>query len=257
MRFIDTHTHLYDEAFASDADAAIARARAAGVEKLLQPDVDSRERDSMFALVDRHPGVLYPMVGLYPGSVEKDWRDEMDRMEKYLSRPGLVAIGEIGLDYHYGAEFAAEQKEAFRIQLEMAARMDLPVNIHLREATEDFFSIMDDCRHLGLRGNLHAFSGSYETFCRVSRYGEWYVGIGGVVTFKKASLAESVRRIPLERIVLETDCPYLTPVPYRGQRNESAYVPVIAAKIAELQGIDIERVAEVTTSNAETLFNLK
>lgn len=255
MTFIDTHTHNYDEAFAGEEDAVIRRAREAGVEILIQPDVDSRERDSMFALTDKYPGVLYPMLGLYPGSVEKNWRDEFDVLLKYRDRK-VVAIGEIGLDYHYGAEFAAEQKEAFRLQLELAAEMGLPVNIHLREATEDFFHIMDECAHLHTRGSLHAFSGSFETFSRMRKYGEWYVGIGGVVTFKKASLAETVRRIPLENIILETDCPYLTPVPYRGTRNESMYIPVIAAKIAELKGITVDEVAAATTANAKKLFDL-
>lgn len=256
MTFIDTHTHFYDEAFSEDAAQAIARGQAAGVTKFLQPDVDSRERDQMFSLVDQYPGVLYPMVGLYPGSVEKNWQEEIQAMEKWLSRHDLVAVGEIGLDYHYGAEFAEEKKEAFRVQLEMAARLNLPVNIHLREATEDFFQILEDTKHLGLRGNLHAFSGSYETFCRAQRLGDWYAGIGGVVTFKKASLAETVKKIPLERIVLETDSPYLTPTPYRGQRNESSYIPIIAAKIAELKQISVEEVAEVTTDAAVKLFSL-
>ena len=246
MQFIDTHTHIYDEAFAGEEDAV-------GV--MLQPDVDSRERDAMFALVDRHPGELYAMLGLYPGSVDKGWRDEIDAMLRYRDRK-VVALGEIGLDYHYGAEFAAEQREAFRVQMELASEMGLPVNIHLREATEDFFRIMDDCRGLHLRGSLHAFSGSYETFQRVQKYGEWYVGIGGVVTFRKASLAEAVKRIPLERIILETDSPYLTPTPYRGTRNESKYIPLIAAKVAELKGTGIEEVAEATTASARRLFNI-
>ena len=255
MQFIDTHTHIYDEAFAGEEDAVILRAREAGVGIMLQPDVDSRERDAMFALVDRHPGVLYAMLGLYPGSVGKDWRDEIDAMLRYRDRK-VVALGEIGLDYHYGAEFAAEQREAFRVQMELAAEMDLPVNIHLREATDDFFRIMDDCRGLHLRGSLHAFSGSCETFRRVRKYGDWYVGIGGVVTFRKASLAEAVRDIPLDRIILETDSPYLTPTPFRGTRNESRYIPLIAEKIAGLKGIGVEEVAEVTTASARRLFNI-
>ena len=255
MQFIDTHTHIYDEAFTGEEDEIILQAKEAGVTVMLQPDVDSRERDAMFTLVDRHPGELYAMLGLYPGSVDKGWRDEIDAMLRYRDRK-VVALGEIGLDYHYGAEFAAEQREAFRVQLELAAQMDLPVNIHLREATEDFFRILDDCRGLRLRGSLHAFSGSFESFQRVQKYGEWYVGIGGVVTFKKASLAETVRRIPLERIILETDSPYLTPTPYRGRRNESAYIPLIAEKIAGLKGIDVSEVAEVTTASARRLFNI-
>lgn len=255
MEFIDTHTHTYDEAFAGCEDEIVARALAAGVSMQLQADVDSRERGRMFALVERHPGVLRPMLGLYPGSVRKDWKAEIDELERWRGR-GIVAVGEIGLDYHYGADFKAEQQEAFRVQLELAAAWDLPVNIHLREATEDFFRIIEDCRHLHLRGNLHAFGGSVETFERLRRYGDWYVGIGGVVTFKKASLAETVKHIPLERILLETDAPYLTPVPHRGERNESAYIPFIADFIARQKGVSPEEVAAVTTANAKTLFAL-
>ena len=256
MEFIDTHTHTYDEAFAGCEEEIVARALAAGVTVQLQADVDSRERERMFALVERHPGVLRPMLGLYPGSVDKDWRREVDALEAWRGR-GIVAVGEIGLDYHYGADFKEEQKEAFRVQLELAAAWDLPVNIHLREATEDFFAIISDCRHLGLRGNLHAFSGSAEMFERLLRLGgDWHVGIGGVVTFKKASLAETVKRIPLDRILLETDAPYLTPVPHRGERNESAYIPLIAAFLARQKGVSVEEVAAVTTDNARRLFAL-
>jgi len=255
MEYIDTHTHAYDEAFSGCEDEVVARGVAAGVTIQLQADVDSRERDRMFALVERHPDVLRPMIGLYPGSVDKDWRREIDALEAWRDR-GIVAVGEIGLDYHYGAEFKAEQQEAFRVQLELAAAWDLPVNIHLREATEDFFAIIEDCRHLHLRGNLHAFSGSAETFERLRRLGDWYVGIGGVLTFKKASLAETVKRIPLERILLETDAPYLTPVPHRGERNESAYIPLIADFLARQKGVSPEEVAETTTANAKRLFNL-
>ena len=255
MEFVDTHTHNYDEMYAGCEDEVIARAVSAGVTKLLQADVDSKERDRMFSLVERHPGVLHPMLGLYPGSVDAGWRDELEAMLPYRSR-GIVAVGEIGLDYHYGAGTKDLQKEAFRTQLELAAEWNLPVNIHLREATEDFFEIIRDCAHLHLRGNLHAFSGSAETFERLSRYGDWYVGIGGVLTFRKASIAEDIRRIPLERILLETDAPYLTPVPHRGERNESAYIPLIAAFLAERKGITVEEVARVTTYNARQLFSI-
>ena len=254
--YVDTHTHAYDEAFAGCEDEVVARGVAAGVTVQLQADVDSRERERMFALVERHPGVLRPMLGLDPGSVDRDWRSEIDALQAWRSR-GPVAVGEIGLDYHYGTEFREEQKEAFRVQLELAAAWDLPVNIHLRDATEDFFAILQDCRHLHLRGNLHAFSGSAETFDRLQRLGgDWYVGIGGVLTFKKASLAETVKRIPLERILLETDAPYLTPTPHRGERNESAYIPLIAAFLARQKGVSVEEVAAVTTDNARRLFAL-
>jgi TatD DNase family protein len=207
----------------------------------------------MYELCDAYPGVLYPMLGLYPGNVDEHWRDELDAMLPYRSR-GPVAIGEIGLDYHYGADTAALQKEAFKAQLELARDWDLPVNIHLRDATEDFFSVMEECRGMHLRGNLHAFSGSAEVFERVQKYGEWYVGIGGVLTFKKARIATDILRIPLERILLETDAPYLAPTPLRGTRNESANIPRIAAFLAAVKGIDLQTVASVTTANARKLF---
>ena len=253
MFLIDTHCHISDEAFAGDEEGYISRAKEAGVEIMLQPDVDSRERKAMFDLTDRHPGVLYPMLGLYPGSVDKGWREEIDRMLEYSDR-SVVALGEIGLDYYYGKEYAQEQKEALDWQLDYAAQRGLPVNIHLRDAMGDFLDILR--RHKGLRGNMHAYSGSYESFLELQRLGDWYIGVGGVVTFKKASLSEVVRRAPLERIVLETDAPYLTPVPFRGKRNESAHIPLIAAKVAELKEVPIEEVASVTTTNARNLFGI-
>ena len=253
MFLIDTHCHISDEAFAGDEEGYISRAKEAGVEIMLQPDVDSRERKAMCDLTDRHPGVLYPMLGLYPGSVDKGWREEIDRMLEYSDR-SVVALGEIGLDYYYGKEYAQEQKEALDWQLDYAAQRGLPVNIHLRDAMGDFLDILR--RHKGLRGNMHAYSGSYESFLELQRLGDWYIGVGGVVTFKKASLAEVVRRAPLERIVLETDAPYLTPVPFRGKRNESAHIPLIAAKVAELKEVPIEEVASVTTTNARNLFGI-
>ena len=254
MTFIDTHCHISDGAFAGEEDAYIQRAHEAGVEIMLQPDVDSRERDAMFALTDRHPGVLFPMLGLYPGSVDGNWKEEIGRMLEYSDRK-VVAIGEIGLDYYYGKEFEKEQREALHWQLDYAKERDLPVNIHLRDAMGDFLDILKG--HKGLRGNMHAYSGSYESFLEIQKLGDWRVGVGGVVTFKKASLAEVVRKVPLERIVLETDAPYLTPVPYRGRRNESSYIPYIAAKVAELKEVSVEEVAEVTTANARELFGIR
>ena len=254
MTFIDTHCHISDGAFAGEEDAYIQRAHEAGVEIMLQPDVDSREREAMFALTDRHPRVLFPMLGLYPGSVDGNWKEEIDRMLEYSDRK-VVAIGEIGLDYYYGKEFEKEQREALHWQLDYAKERDLPVNIHLRDAMGDFLAILKS--HKGLRGNMHAYSGSYESFLEIQKLGDWRIGVGGVVTFKKASLAEVVRKVPLERIVLETDAPYLTPVPYRGRRNESSYIPYIAAKVAELKEVSVEEVAEVTTANARELFGIR
>ena len=260
MIFIDTHCHIDDEAFRGEESAYIERAKAAGVELMLQADIDSSERDAMFALVRSHPDALRPMIGLYPGSVGKEWRKEIDSMIGFLGKwesgdgPRVVAVGEIGLDYHEGTEFVKEQKDALDLQLDFAEERNLPVNIHLRDATGDFLDILR--RHKGLRGNMHAYSGSIETFRELQRLGDWRIGVGGVVTFKKAGIADVVKAVPLERIVLETDAPYLTPVPHRGTRNESAYIPLIAAKVAELKGVPIEEVAEVTTNNAKTLFGI-
>lgn len=252
--FIDSHTHFYDEWLYPDAEAAIARALDAGVGKMVQADVDRSERARMFEVGGRHPGVLFQMVGVYPCSAGPQWQEEIDAMIPW--REQAVAVGEIGLDYHEGKENAAFQKEALRVQFELASQWNLPVNIHLRDAWEDFISVLADCTHLGLRGILHCYSGSYEIYERVNRYGDFSVGIGGVVTFKNASLAQTVRRIPLERILLETDAPYLAPVPHRGERNESAFLPLIAQKVAELKEVPLEEVARVTTLNAETLYKI-
>ena len=253
--FIDTHTHVTDEAFREETDAVVERAVAAGVGKMLLADVGSDERSPMFAACQRHPGVLYPMLGLHPENVKENWRDELALLESWLPRHP-VAIGEIGLDYHWDVTFKEQQKEALRAQFELAARLNLPVNIHLRDATEDFLAVVRDCAHLHLRGNMHAFSGSLETWKELCRWGDWSVGIGGVVTFKKAHLPEVVKEIPLSRILLETDAPYMAPVPLRGSRNEPANIPVIAAKVAEIKGIGIEEVESATTANAMELFSL-
>ena len=242
MEFIDTHSHLYDEAFAGEEDAAVARAAEAGVNRIID-------------FADRHTGVIFPCLGLHPTSVGADWQEELSRMEAYLDR-SIWAIGEIGLDCYWSKEYLKEQQEVMRIQLEMAAARDLPVIIHSRESTELIINILKECRHLGLRGVFHAFSGSMETFRELQKLGDWYIGIGGVLTYKKASIAETVREIPLERILLETDSPYLTPVPFRGKRNESSYIPHIAARLAELTSLDISLVAETTTSNARKLFGI-
>lgn len=255
MRFIDTHSHLYDEAFASEEDAAVERAVSAGVDRIILPDIDSQSRDSMFSLADRHPEALFPCMGLHPTSIGADWEAEMEKMQDYCSRK-IVAIGEIGIDCYWSKEFLEQQKEAFRTQLVTAHERNLPVIIHSRDASAVIIDILKECRNLDLRGVFHAFSGSIETYREISRLGDWMVGIGGVLTFKKASIAETVKSIPLEKIILETDSPYLTPVPLRGKRNESAYIPHIASKLAELTGKDIAEIAVRTTENAEKLFGI-
>ena len=255
MKFIDTHAHLYDEAFNMEEDSAIERAIQAGVTRMVLPDIDSQSRDAMFALADRHEDILFPCLGLHPTSIDAGWEKQLAHLEGYLSRK-IYAIGEIGMDCYWSKEFINEQQEALRIQLEMADRMNLPVIIHSRESTELIINVLKECRHLSLRGVFHAYSGSVETFREISRLGDWYIGIGGVLTYKKAGIAETVKEIPLERILLETDSPYLTPVPFRGKRNESSYIPHIAAKMAGLTGKTTEEIAAITTMNAETLFGI-
>lgn len=255
MRFIDTHAHLYDEAFNSEEDEAIGRAVSSGVDRIIFPDIDSQTRDIMFAVADRHPDNVFPCLGLHPTSIGAGWEAEMSALESHLSRK-IYAIGEIGMDCYWSKEFIREQQEALRIQLELADRLNLPVIIHSRESTELIINVLKECRHLNTRGVFHAFSGSIETYRELQKLGDWYIGIGGVLTYKKASIAETVKEIPLERILLETDSPYLTPVPFRGKRNESSYIPHIASRLSELTGKDIEEIASVTTSNAEKLFGI-
>ena len=256
MQFIDTHSHLYDEAFASEEDLAVDRAVEAGVTRMILPDIDSVSREQMFDLAERHPGVLFPCLGLHPTSIGADWKAEFAKMEQYLDKK-ITAIGETGIDCYWSKEFLEQQKEAFRLQLDLAHDLDLPVIIHSRESTEIILDILKECRHLNLRGVFHAYSGSRETFKEIQKLGDWYIGIGGVLTFKKASIAEHVKEIPLDRILLETDSPYLTPVPFRGQRNESAYIPHVASRLAQIKDIPLEEVAETTTANAVKLFKLQ
>ena len=253
MQLIDTHSHLYDEAYAGEEDLAVIRSIEAGVDKIIIPDIDSQTREAMFALTDRHPGNLFPCLGVHPTSINAEWKKEIELLEGYSDRK-IYAIGEVGIDCYWSKEFIEAQKEVFRLMLSMAHELNLPVIIHSRDAGDIILSILKEHRHLDLSGVFHAFSGSIETYREIQKLGDWYVGIGGVLTFKKASIAETVKNIPLEKILLETDAPYLTPAPHRGKRNESSYIPFIAARLAELQGISIEQVAEQTTANAEKLF---
>ena len=257
MAFVDTHTHLYDEAFASDADLAVLRAGQAGVKSLIFPDIDSSTRERMLSLASAHRDSVHVGLGLHPTSVNEGWRDEIDAVERLLETEKAVAIGETGLDFWWSREYQTQQLESFRIQMEFALGKGLPVIVHSREATEATLKAVGQFRGQGLTGVFHAFSGSIETFREIEKLGGWYVGIGGVLTFRNASIADTVKNIPLERIVLETDSPYLTPVPHRGKRNESAYIPLIASRLAQIKGIDISEVEEVTTRNAERLFGLQ
>ena len=266
MELIDTHSHLYAEEFDADRAECLARARRSGVAELLLPAIDSESHGRLFALAAAEPESCRPMMGLHPTSVNDNprWRDELAEVGRCLSSPpsgiSFCAVGEIGLDYYWSGDFKAEQREAFIAQCRLAARMDLPVAIHTRAAWDDMCEILEaetaraSARGERLRGVLHAFSESADVYRRLRACGDFLFGIGGVVTFKKSVVAAAVVEMELEHIVLETDCPYLTPVPHRGGRNESAYVSLVCDKVAELKGIAPERVAAVTTENARRMF---
>ena len=268
MQLIDTHSHLYAEEFDQDRGEAIARARECGVTNLLLPAIDSESHQRLFDLVAAEPEVCRPMMGLHPTSVNDNprWREELALVEHYLANPPqgvkFCGVGEIGLDYYWSQDFVAEQREAFVEQCRLAARLDMPVVIHTRAAWEDMCEILEaetaraEARGERLRGVLHAYSESAEIYHRMRRCGDWLFGIGGVVTYKKSVVAEAVAQMRLEDIVLETDCPYLTPVPYRGRRNESAYVSYVCAKVAEIKGVSVEEVARVTSDNARRVFSI-
>lgn len=256
---IDTHTHLYDEAFADDFTEAVERAVRSGVEHLIFPGIDSSVHDRMMECASMTGGKAGTATGLHPTSVREDWKKELGFVENRLSEGGWAAIGEIGLDRHWSDTFFREQTEAFRIQMLWAAEAGLPVIIHVREAHDTLFDILDSLQEKGvpMRGVMHAFSGSLETYRRINSYGGFKVGIGGVVTYRNAGIAVTVKDIPIEDIVLETDSPWLTPVPFRGKRNESAYLRIIAERLADIKGLTMEEVDRVTTDNAKSLFNIK
>lgn len=257
--YIDTHAHLYDEAFDTDREATLARAIAAGVTRLILPGIDSTTQAALEALADQHPDQCFPCIGLHPTSIGKNWQDELAAVKNRLDSRPYTAIGEIGLDGYWSREFMEEQKEAFYQQLTWAYERNLPVIIHLREATDALFEVLDRFRNEKRpvpQGVFHAFSGSFEVYERIDQYGDFYFGIGGVSTYKKAGIADTLTNLPLERILLETDAPYLTPVPHRGKRNEPAYIPHIAERIAQLKNCPLHTVSETTTRNAEQLFHL-
>lgn len=256
MELIDTHSHIYDDAFVPDFDEVIARSKEAGVSALVMPGIDSSCHKAMMEAASVLPGYAYPCIGLHPTSVGGNWREELDFVLKNVSSSKFYAIGEIGLDEYWSKDYVKEQMEVCKRQIELASRLDLPVIIHLREATEDFFSLLEDIKGLQFRGTMHAFSGSYETYCRLLKYADFKFGIGGVVTFKNAGVAAALEKMSIDDVVLETDCPYLTPVPFRGKRNESSYLKFICEKISQIKNIPVEEVGRITSENARRLFAL-
>lgn len=260
---IDTHSHIYEPEFDADRSEALQRCLDNGVELLLLPAIDGESYERMFDLARQYPQMMRPMMGLHPTSVNENpnWQADLARVEEYLQHPPqginrFWGVGEIGLDFYWSNDYREEQIAAFEAQIEMALKYDLPIAVHTRSAWAEMCEVIERYAGRGLRGVFHAFSDGVESYQRLKKCGDFLFGVGGVVTFKKSPLAEVVKQMELSDIILETDCPYLTPVPHRGERNESSYVRFICAKVVELKEVDYQVVAGQTTENANRIFKL-
>jgi len=252
--WIDTHSHLYLPEFDADRDLVFQRAAEAGVQKIVLPNIDNDSLPALKKTIETYPNVALPLIGLHPTSVSDNVEADLQFVKDELQQHTYYGIGEIGVDLYWDTSRRKEQHQAFKMQLELAADYHLPVIIHIREAFDDVFSIIESM-HRELYGIFHCFTGTYEQACRAIDLG-FFLGIGGVVTFKNSTLPEVIKNIDLKYLVVETDAPYLTPHPHRGTRNESAYIPLIGKKIAEIKTCSVEEVASATTYNARTLFKL-
>lgn len=260
---IDTHSHLYGVEFTEDIDAVLQRACAVGVGKIFLPNINAASAAPMLALAGKHPGYLYPMMGLHPEDIGHSWREVLPRMEALLSCPEhpFIAIGEVGLDYYWDRTLYEEQQEAFTIQVGWAQKYDLPLMIHTRDAHREMVNILKEISvnskwpNSNIRGVFHCFGGTADEAEELLSFPGFMLGIGGVLTYKKSSMPEVLKAVvPLDRIVLETDSPYLAPVPYRGKRNESAFVIEVVKKLADIYECTVEEVTSITTRNALNTF---
>ena len=255
MQFIDTHSHLYLPELDKNRDEVINRAIRKGINKICLPNIDIRSVKPMMDLVNKYPDFCFPMSGLHPTSVRKNYRDVLKKVQEYLLKENFIAIGEIGIDLYWDKTCKEEQKKAFREQITLAIDNHLPVVIHIRKSFDEVFQILDEFKPDYPKGIFHSFTGNSDQANRAIAMG-FKLGIGGIVTFKNSGLDKVVKDIDLKHIVLETDSPYLAPVPKRGKRNESSYLVFTAQKIAELHNITIEKIAEITTQNALKIFKL-
>ncbi|MFW2476103.1 MAG: TatD family hydrolase [Sediminibacterium sp.] len=253
MILIDTHCHLYSTEFGTESQEIINRARAVGIEKFYLPAIDSEVIDAMLSLEAANPGVCYAMMGLHPCSVNDQVTVELDLVKEWLDKRSFVAVGEIGLDYYWDKTYAEQQRMAFVLQMEWALEKSLPIVIHTRNAMQETIDMVKPFSAKGLKGIFHCFSGSYESAKQIIAM-DFMLGIGGVLTYKNAGLPEALEKIGLEHMVLETDAPYLSPVPYRGKRNESSYMIEVAKKLAEVKKLPLEDIAAITTANAQKIF---
>lgn len=249
---IDTHSHIYGPEFDDDRAEVLQRARLAGVDKVLLPNINEESIARMLQVAKEYPDMCYPMMGLHPEDVKEDWAQVLDRMEMQLD--GMIAVGEVGLDFYWDTTFRKEQIEAFERQICWAVERNLPLVIHMRKAEQELLEVMERHKSDGLRGVFHCFGGSKETASRMLKHEGFVLGIGGVVTFKNSRLAETLRYVPLDRIVLETDAPYLAPVPYRGKRNEPSYVAHVARFLSDIYNVSEEEVNDVTNLAVKRVF---
>lgn len=257
IEFIDTHTHIFEPEFAEDRAAAVERAVNAGVRTLCLPCINENSIERMESMCREYPDVCRAMIGLHPTELGNDYKATLERFyDRLKSNPGYIAIGEVGIDLYWDDSRRDEQIDAFCCQIEWAHEMNLPLVIHSRNAFDELYSVMENNRSKNLKGVFHCFSGTKEEAEKLLSFDGFYLGIGGVVTYKNSSLSQVLTTVPLDRVVLETDSPYLAPVPKRGKRNESAYIPFIAHKLAEVYGCPVEEVAAVTTDNARQLFGI-
>jgi len=256
MILTDTHTHLYAEEFKEDREAMIQRALDAGVSRMFLPNIDSTSIEDMMALAAQFPENCFPMMGLHPCSVKSDFEKELQLVEEWYHKRKFCAVGEIGIDLYWDKTFAKEQEIAFRRQIALAKKLEIPIVIHCRESFEEIYTIVRELNDKKLRGIFHCFTGSFEEAQKIIALGGFKMGIGGVLTFKNSKLGEVVSQIDLKYLVLETDSPYLTPTPFRGKRNESAYIIYIAKKLAGLHNISLEEVASITTENSREIYGI-
>jgi TatD DNase family protein len=255
MQLIDTHTHIYLQEFDADRDEVINRSVQNGVVKLLMPNIDIDSVSQMLAVENRYPGICYPIIGLHPTSVKEDFESQLDKLENLAAGNKFYAIGEIGIDLYWDTSHLNEQIIVFRRQVAFALNKGLPVVIHSRDSFPEVFKALEEFKGSGLKGVFHAFTGSFRDAEKAIGMG-FKLGIGGIVTFKNSGLDKVVRQVGPENILLETDSPYLAPVPYRGKRNESFYLCIINNKIAEIFGMTEEKTASITWFNSVQLFGL-
>lgn len=250
---IDTHAHLYEKGFKDDFEAVMARAQARRVERIFLPNVDAETAPDLVDLCRRYPGRLYGMMGLHPCSVTENYRDELAQVFAWFDQEKFYAVGEIGIDLYWDKTFYREQVDAFAFQLRKSMEYGLPVAIHCRDAFDEVYEVVSDPEFKTVRGIFHCFSGNEAQALKLVELG-YYLGIGGVLTFKNSGLDVALKNIPLENLVLETDAPYLAPVPYRGKRNESSYLLEVAQKLADVKQTSVEKVARITGDNANRIF---